>query len=418
MQGRKHQTGNNMYSMNRYILFFIIVLSVLQVFSQSIYSNIHDSAALYPKQYGTFKDYAFLLNGKLIKRKALLNNPEAKLNNVFSNSITLEGKRYAGAVYFHTEERYAPHVRYADQPAYFINGRQVSPYQIRLIKLELYKRISKSAQDTTINGTLYRGSVYVNTDEDFFADRIFLPDLIEMYTGLKPELVTVRWLGFKNRYMDKDDIGTIIGSDLPLYSFKIGNLSVKKIEVNRIHLAQGEQYVVDLIDNSYRRNKPKATLFFEEPLAVDTVFPCYVPDYDMEGIRFFTRHEIEAEPYKGLDFYLKKLSSTLGLPSVKPGTAIQSDSITVQFAVLKDGMITNLKSVQPYKPGHTGILKAIKKNACVWSPAIMGSRQISSLKKLVIFYSIDNKGNIQSLDRVEYRYNDHQPNPTHLYFKF
>ena len=407
MQGSKRRTGNNMYSMNRYILVFIIVLSGLEVFSQSTYSNTPDSAALYPKQYGTFKDYAFLLNGKLIKRKALLNNLEAKLNNLFSNSITLEGKRYAGAVYFHTEERYAPHVRYADQPAYFINGRQVSPYQIRLTNVEEYTRIRKSVQDTTINGTLYRGSVYVNTDEDFFADRISLPDLIEKYTGLKPELVTVRWLGFKNRYMDKDDIGTIIGSDLPLYSFKIGNLSVKKIEVNRIHLAQGEQYVVDLIDNSYRRNKPKATLFFEEPLAVDTVFPCYVPDYDMEGIRFFTRHEIEAEPYKSLDFYLKKLSSTMELLAVKPSTATQTDSITVQFIVMKNGMITALISVESDKPGHGDILSAIKKNACVWSPAIMGGRPVFCHKKMVIFYSIDNKGKIQSLDRVEYRYDHH-----------
>lgn len=159
VQCSKNRTGNKMFSMNRYILLFILVLSGLQVFSQSTYSNTSDSTALYPKKYGTFKDYAFLLNGKLIKRKALLNNPEAKLNNVFSNSITLEGKSYAGAVYFHTEERYAPHVRYADQPAYFINGRQVSPYQIRLTNVEEYTRIRKSAQDTTINvaftGVLY-----------------------------------------------------------------------------------------------------------------------------------------------------------------------------------------------------------------------------------------------------------------------
>lgn len=407
MQYSKHRTGNKMYSMCKYIFLFIIVLSGLEVFSQSEYTNIPDSAALFPKKYGTFKDYAFVLNGKLIERNALLNNSEAKLNNVFSNSITLEGKRYAGAVYFHTEEQYAPHVRYADHPAYFINGRQISPYQIRVTNVEEYTRIRKSAQDTTINGTLYRGSIYVNTDKDFFADRISLSDLIEKYTGLKPELVTVRWLGFQNRYMDTQDVGTIIGNDLSLYSFKIGNLSVKKIEVDRIHLAQGVRYVVHLIDNSYKSSNPKASLFFEEPLAVDTVFPCYVPDYDLQGNSFFTRHEIESKPYKGLDFYLKKLSSTMELPSVKPFKAIQSDSITVQFVVLKDGMITNLKSVQPHKPGHVAILNAIKKNACVWSPAIMGSRPITSFKKMVIFYSEDKKGNIRSLDRLEYRYDDH-----------
>lgn len=407
MQGSKRRTGNNMYSMNRYILVFIIVLSGLQVFSQSTCSNTSDSAALYPKQYGTFKDYAFLLNGKLIKRKALLNNPEAKLNNVFSNSITLEGKRYAGAVYFHTEERYAPHVRYADQPAYFINGRQVSPYQIRLIKLELYKRISKSAQDTTINGGLYRGSIHVDTDEDFFADRIALPDLIEKYTGLKPELVTVRWLGSQNLYNSENDTGTIIRSNFPLYSFKIGNLSVEKIEVDRVHFAQGKRYVVHLSDYSYKWSKSKAALFFEEPLALDTVFPCYVSDYDMQEYSIFTHAEIDPMVYNGLNFYLKKLSSTMELLEVKPSTATQPDSITVQFIVMKNGMITALSSVESDKPGHGDILSAIKKNACVWSPAIMGGRPVFCHKKMVIFYSIDNKGNIQSLDRVEYRYDHH-----------
>lgn len=407
MQCSKRRTGHKMYSMNRYILLFILVLSGLKVFSQSIYSNTPDRAALFPKRYGTFKDYAFLLNGKLIKRKALLNNPEAKLNNVFSKSITLEGRRYAGAVYFHTEERYAPQVRYADQPAYFINGRQVSPYQIRLIKLEEYTRIRKSAQDTTINGSLYRGSIHVDTDEDFFADRIALPDLIEKYTGLKPELVTVRWLGSQSLYKGENDTVTIIGSNFPLYSFKIGNLSVNKIEVDRVHLAQGERYVVHLSDYSYKWSKSKAALFFEKPLALDTVFPCYVSDFDLQEYSIFTHAQIDPMVYNGLDFYLKKLSSTMELLAVKSSTATQTDSITVQFIVMKNGMITALSSVESDKPGHGDILSAIKKNACVWSPAIMGGRPVFCHKKMAIFYSIDNKGNIQSLDRVEYRYDHH-----------
>lgn len=64
-----------------------------------------------------------------------------------------------------------------------------------------------------------------------------MPDLIEKNTGLKSEQVTFRWFGFQNRYLNKDDIGTINGSDLLLYSFKIDNLSINKIEVNRTHLA-------------------------------------------------------------------------------------------------------------------------------------------------------------------------------------
>ncbi|WP_037526543.1 hypothetical protein, partial [Sphingobacterium sp. IITKGP-BTPF85] len=168
-----------------------------------------------------------MLNGKVIEHQALVANREAKLNNILPYPITLEGKRYLGAVYFHSEERYAPPVRDANHPAYFINGTQVSPYQIRMIKMELFKRIAKSAQDTTINGTLYHGSVHVDTDEDYFAARISLPDLIEKYTGLPLENVIVHWRSSTNRYSYENEIGRIIENNFPLYSFKIGNLSVQ-----------------------------------------------------------------------------------------------------------------------------------------------------------------------------------------------
>lgn len=405
MQCSKHRTGHKMYSMSKYILFFILVLSGLEVFSQSEYSKTPDSIAMFPKKYGAFEHYAFVLNGKVIKQEALLNHPKAELNNIFPYPIRLEGQSYPGAVYFHSEQRFAPPVRYTDQPAYFINGRQVSPYQIRLTKMEAYNHMSKSTQDTIIDGTQYRGSVHVDTDEDFFADRISLPDLIEKYTGLPLENVIVHWRSTRSHYSYEDNIGTIIKNHFPIYSFTINDLSVKALEVERIRFARGEQYVVHLIDNSYRWSKPKATLYFAEPLAIDTVFPCYVPDFDVQENGFFNRHEIEAKPYKGLDFYLKKLSSTMGLAAVKSSTIAQVDSITVQFIVLKDGMIANLKSVEPDKPGHQNILTAIKKNACVWSPVFMGSRPISSFRKLVIFYSKDQKGNIQSLVGLEFRYN-------------
>ncbi|CDT17882.1 exported hypothetical protein [Sphingobacterium sp. PM2-P1-29] len=164
--------------MSKYILLFILVLSGLEVFSQSAYSHTPDSAAMFPKKYGAFEHYAFVLNGKVIEHQTLVNNPEAQLNNIFPYPIRLGGRRYLGAVYFHTEARYAPPVRDINLPAYFINGTQISPYQIRSIKMELYRRIAKSAKDTTINGTLYHGSVHVDTDEDYFAARISLPDLI------------------------------------------------------------------------------------------------------------------------------------------------------------------------------------------------------------------------------------------------
>ncbi|MEJ5144426.1 hypothetical protein [Sphingobacterium sp. MYb388] len=396
--------------MYRYILLFILVLSGLRAFPQLGYFNSPDSAAMFPKKYGAFEHYAFVLNGKVIEHQTLVNNPEAQLNNIFPYPIRLGGRRYLGAVYFHTEARYAPPVRDINLPAYFINGTQVSPYQIRLIKMELYKRIAKSTQDTTINGILYRGSIHVDTDEDFFADRISLPDLIAKYTGLPLENVIVHWRSSTNRYSYENEIGRIIENNFPLYSFKIGNLSVQKVEVDLVRFARGEQYVVHVIDNSYNWSNAKAAAFFAEPLAIDTLFPCYVPDFDVQDDGLFTHTEVQPAPGKDLNFYLKKLSSTMGLPTVKPSTATQIDSITVQFIVLKDGMIANLKSVESDKHGHEDILTAIKKNACLWLPSIQGGRPLLFKRKMVIFYSKDQKGNIQSLDGLKYRYNFVQTN--------
>ncbi|MEN5054491.1 hypothetical protein [Sphingobacterium kitahiroshimense] len=396
--------------MNRYILLFILVLSGLRAFPQLGYFNSPDSAAMFPKKYRSFEHYAFVLNGKVIGHEALVNYREAKLNNIFSYPIKLGGRRYLGAVYFHTEERYAPPVRDTNLPAYFINGTQVSPYQIRLIKMELYKRIAKSTQDTTINGILYRGSIHVETEEDFFADRISLPDLIEKYTGLPLEEVIVHWHHTQYRYIYEGDIGMIIENNFPLYSYTINNLSLKGVSVDRVRFAQGDRYVVHLIDNSYNWSNPKARSFFAEPLVIDTLFPCYVPDFDVPEDDISTHTEVEPRPGKDLNFYLKKLSSTMGLPTVKPSTAIQSDSITVQFIILKDGMIANLKNVEPDKHGHEDILTAIKKNACLWLPSIQGGRPLLFRRKMVIFYSKDQKGNIQSLDGLKYRYNFVQTN--------
>lgn len=116
----KHRTGHKMYSMNKYILLFILVLSGLVVFSQSIYSNTSDRAELLPKKYGTFEHYAFVLNGKVIGQEALVNNPEAQLNNIFPYPLSLEGQSYPGAVYFRSEERFAPYKDLTGYKALFL----------------------------------------------------------------------------------------------------------------------------------------------------------------------------------------------------------------------------------------------------------------------------------------------------------
>ena len=403
VQCSKNRTGNKMYSMSKYILLFILVLSGLEVFSQSAYSHTPDSAAMFPKKYGAFEHYAFVLNGKVIEHQALVNNPEAELNNIFPYPIRLGGRRYLGAVYFHTEARYAPPVRYVDLPAYFINGRQISPYQIRLAKIKAYISIVKSTKDTTINDVLYPGSVHVDSDEDFFADRISLPDLIAEYTGLSPEQVIIHWRNTRNNYQNEDDIGIIIGNHFPLYSFKIRDLSVNKIEVDRVRFAGKERYVIHISDDSYKWNMLKGTLIFEDPLALNTVYPCYISDFDPKDEQIFISPEVDASTYKGLNFYLKKLSSTTGIPLVRPSSTTKTDSITVQFIILKDGMITALESPDLDKPGHEAILAAFKKNACGWSPAIQGGRPVLCRRKMVLFYSRDKKGDIRSLDSLKYR---------------
>src|SRR5690606_7124831 len=130
------------------------------------------TVAVSQAEYGTFENYAFVLNGKVIEQQALVNHPGAVLDKIHPyGNIELEGKKYRGAVYFHTPDHPAPPVPYADDPAWFINGRQVSSLDIRSSRPELYSKVRKSAQDTVIDGTLYEGSIHVDTDEDFFAGR-------------------------------------------------------------------------------------------------------------------------------------------------------------------------------------------------------------------------------------------------------
>jgi len=396
--------------MKSYIVFIFVLLFAVRTLAQSLYSVCPDSASLFPKKHGRFENYAFVLNGNVIEQDSLINYPGTKLNNVFPYPIQLEGHPYSGAVYFHNKAYYAPPVRYANDPAYFVNGRQVSPYHIRLLKVEAYNKISKTIRDTIIDGKLYKGSIQVDTDEDIFANRILLPELIEKYTHLPLEKVIVHWRGPGKRYTDEDDIGTIIDGRFPIHSFSlrktdpIGNPGIHTIEIDRVRFAEGEHYVVHIVDNAYKWGNAKANLIFSDPLAVDTLFPCYLPDFDEEGHSIFTSTEISAQPYKGNKVYLKKLSRSMGLSAEKDPTAIR-DSIAVQFVVLKSGMLSRLKSLSPEKVCHKDILTAIKKNACVWLPAIMGSRPVLSWVKMKIFYSTDPRGKIQSLDRIEFPHN-------------
>lgn len=400
-----------------YVVVLFFVLSTTSLPAQQVYAVNPDSATVFPTKHGAFENYVFILDGKAIDQDALVDFPGAKLNNVFPYTITLEGRSYSGAVYFHTQERYAPPVRDTDDLAYFINGKQVSPFHFLRAEVEAYYRIGKSPRDTSINGRLYKGSISVHTDEDFFAERTALPELIRSYTGLSPEKVIVHWRGTNYRYTDEEEIGTIIRDHFPMYYFKIKKrdtipdvadrfrFDIRAVEVDRIRFAEGERYVVHLVDPSYRRSTPKGRLLFEDPLAVDTVAPCYVTDFDNADDETFANAEIGPKPCLGKDCetdYLKKLSADLGLPADIPQVTTTPDSITVQFIVLRDGMLTALECDDLDKPGHEDVLNAIKKRACVWQPGLMSGRPVITARKIKIYYRRDENSNIMSLDNLVY----------------
>lgn len=140
------------------------------------------------------------------------------------------------------------------------------------------------------------------------------------------------------------------------------------------------------------------------PLIIDSISPCYVLNIDPEDEEgVFTITTIPPAPNKGIKVYLEQLATTMGLPAVKPNIGLKSDSISVQFLIFKNGWIAALTSTDPNTPGHGAILHAIKKNACVWKPALQSGRPMVYLLKMVIYYSRDDKGNILSLDNLYYR---------------
>ncbi|WP_400260772.1 hypothetical protein ACFX5U_11650 [Sphingobacterium sp. SG20118] len=396
----------------RYLsLFFTLLVNILVARSQQLTVNTPDSTALYPKQYGTFENYAFILNGTRINMHELLNYPETRLGRVFDHNSGIYSQ-YQGVVYLHTPwYPPSPADQHADDPAYFINNIQVSPYAIRSSIVEQYTAIKRSEQDTLIDGILYQGSIHVDTDEDFFASRMTIPEVVKKYTGLPLKDVIVHW---RSSHWDASNPGVIIQDHFPLYY--INPKGLQEVKVDRIRFAEGERYFVHLVDQGYRysnftekgwRRPQKNLMVFDEPMAFDPTAPCYMADFDMAGKDIRHRAQREPEPSLGESAYLKKLSTNMDLPTEKPGTKMTPDSITVQFIVLHNGGITGLESISPQKPAHVKILQAIKQHSCVWSAALENRNTLFFKRKMVIFYSKDKKGDIRSLDSLAYRYDDH-----------
>lgn len=399
--------------MKYYQILLFMLVGILTAQSQQLRTNAPDSTLLYPKEYGTFENYEFILNGAHIEKDELLNYPEAKFGRLFD--YRREPKiKYQGVLYLHTPwYPPSPVDEYADDPAYFINNIQVSPYAIRSTIVEEYIAVKRSEQDTLIDGIVYAGSIQVDTDEDFFSSRMTISDVVKKYTGLKLQNVTVHW---RNRYWDPLNPGVIIQDHFPLYY--INPKGLLEVKVDRLRFTEGERYFVHLVDQGYRsinltekgwRTPQKNFVVFDQPMAFDPTAPCYIADFDLVGKDIRFRAQGEPEPSLGQAAYLKKLSAHMGLPADKSRTKTTQDSILFHFTVLHNGAITGLESISAHKPVHTNILHAIKQHSCVWSAAWENKKTLFFKRKMVIFYSKDKEGNIRSLDHLEYRYDDRQP---------
>ncbi len=396
--------------MTRYLSVLLLVLVSSRVLSQQTHATNPDSATLFPTEHGTFENYVFILNGGIIEHHDLANYPEARLDRVLPYSSPGKGN-YQGVVYFHTPwYPPSPADQYADDPAYFINGIQVSSYAARASKAEEYNRIEKSEQDTLIDGTWYKGAIHVYTEEDFFADRMTMPEIIKKYTGLPLEQVIVHWRG---RFINPLNPGVIIHDHFPLYY--VNPKGLQEVKVDRVRFAEGERYLVHVVDQGYRYSNPtengwrapqRTSLIFYDPMTIDPSGPCYLADFDTIGKVIHDRTATEPKPFRGEAAYLKKLSAVMGLPTDKPNTATTRDSVIVQFIVLGNGRLTALESIGAQKPGHANILRAIKQHSCVWSVAWGDRRPLLFRRKMTIFYNRDKKGNIRSLDTLEYRYDN------------
>lgn len=399
------------------LLLFVIMMVIMHVArSQQFRANAPNSTLLYPKQYGTFENYVFILNGGIIEKQELLNYPEARLGRVFNYTSSIK-RMYEGVVYFHTPwYPPSPPDEYANDPAYFINSIQVSPYIVRSSLTEQYTSIKRSEQDTLIDGIVYKGSIHIDTEEDFFAHRMTISEIVKKYTGLPIKDVIVHW---RNDFCNIQNPGLIIQDHFPLYYFDLKGL--QEVKVDRIPFAGGERYFIHLVDEGYPydhfpeksfRSTLKSDMIFDYPMDFDPEAPCYEEKFNSAIYDIHHRAKSESKPFGGEEDYIKKLANNMGLQTIKPPAKTTQDSILVQFIVLWKGGITDLESLSPQKPAHTKILQAIKHYSCVWSGAEENGTLLLFRRKMAIFYSKDKEENIRSLDRLEYRYDDHQPNIT------
>src|SRR5690606_35328837 len=119
----------------KYFLYLLLTLyGFLACSQQGGTANSTSSSA----DYGTFEGYAFVLDGTTISHKDSPEYPDAILYKIFPEGVKLDGHAYAGAIDFSRSKHSLLPDPYANDPAWFINGSQVSSFDIRSSRPELY----------------------------------------------------------------------------------------------------------------------------------------------------------------------------------------------------------------------------------------------------------------------------------------
>lgn len=384
----------------RYILIFFLVSFGTLSCSQKRNPqnpNTQDAAqdTLFVKGYGEFENHAFILDGKLIERETLGDYSEAWLDQLSSREATLEGRTYNGILHFKT----SGHPNLATTHAYFINGRQVTFYDVRRLKPEMYTRIEKSEQDIVIDGISYKGSILVETEEDFFARHISLSEFLNRYRDLSSDHTLIQL-----EYRSYSPTG-IVYDNRHLYHIDLRHLL--PVKAGRIRFSPGVRNVVRLVDTSYLLSAEKVRLIFDNPSQLDGTCPCCLADNytkRQSNHAYIGPAEINPVPFLGTDSYLKRLSETLVLPGRKGVVPSMTDSVGVEFIVTRTGMLTGFKTIGPGAPDHERILQAIKRHSCEWSTAMYSGRAVNFRRQMTVYYTVDQKGDIVSLDDLKFRY--------------
>ncbi len=223
-----------------------------------------------------------------------------------------------------------------------------------------------------------------------------MPELLSRYPNLSSDhtLIQLEYPG---------SVAIVIYNNHHLYH--IDPQQLLPVKAGRIRLAGGIRNVIQLVDTGYLLSAAKAAHLFGNASQIDISCPCYLTNFDTEGrsIHYGHNTELKPAPLYGTNSYLRRLSETLNLPSIRTATQSLPHSIEVEFIVTRAGLLADLKSTSPDSPGYGRILQAIKRHSCEWSGALMGGRPLIYRQKMTIYYTLDPKGNILSLDALNFR---------------